>query len=158
MTGPGEAGGPMPLNLSEVGKLNGVGVDVLRLLISDDLVPGVVRGPRGHVKVRSDAVLTFAQVSELLRDHVVRLLRRAHEQVTRVEVEIEAVRNDIDEALLDPMAPLGHDLTTLRTTSYDRTASTITSALSRLELTANEIQRYQAALSQTSDVTPSQAD
>lgn len=74
----------------------------------------------------------------------------------RVEVEVEAVRNDVDLAVQDPMAPLGHDLLTLRSYSHDPTASSLTSALSRLELTTGEVRLYQAALRDLVDPTPTQ--
>lgn len=73
--GGSEQGGPTLLNLSEVRKINGAGVETLRLLVSDDLLPGVVRSRSGHVKLRADMVPSFTEVSTLLHGQLGELLR-----------------------------------------------------------------------------------
>jgi hypothetical protein len=100
---------PELLNLSAVTKLNGVSVEALRLLVSDRMLPGIVRGRAGHVKMRAAQVPSFTDVAELLNHQLVARLKKAQAQMRRVETELEAVRNDIEMAIEDPLADLGHD-------------------------------------------------
>lgn len=155
---PGDATGPELLNLSQVRQLNGVSVETLRLLISDRLLPGVVREARGHVRLRADQVPTFADVVELLTHQLLGRLRKAQAQMRRVHVEMEAVDNDIEMAIENPLEDLGHDLTTLRTSTHDPRASSLASALLRLEMLSWEVRRYQDALRELTGVTASQTD
>lgn len=150
--------GPELLNLSEVTRRNGVSVDTLRLLVENRLLPGVERGPRGHVKVRADQVPTYANVVGLLTRQLEGWLLKAQAQMRRVYVEMEAVNNDLQLALEDPLADLGHDLSSLRVISRDPHASTLTSALTRLEMITWDIRRYQDALRDLTRVLPAQTD
>jgi hypothetical protein len=73
----------------------------------------------------------------------------------RVEQEVEAVRNDLDLAVGDPEASLGHDLLTLRVHPRDSRDSSLSSALAGLEFA---VQRYQTAVKQTAGLMPFQVD
>lgn len=140
-----EAATSEPLKLPEVRKLCGIDVETLRMLILDGLLPHV-RAGNGHVYMRPAEVPTYAEVVELLEARVGELLKDALAQLGRVEVEVEAVRNDLELAVEDPRAELGHDLVTLRTRSADPHASSLTSALSRLESGSWDLRSYHRAL------------
>lgn len=139
--------------MSEVRRETGIAVDSLRLLIEDQvLVRGVERARNGHVYVRADQVPSHGELVAMLDQQLRRHLERASEHMRRVEVEIEAVRNDLEIALDDPTAPLGHDLTTFRAYATDPRSSTLVSALSRLQEATWDIRRYQDALSESGKV------
>lgn len=149
----------MLLKLSEVHRQTGVDVDTLKMLIEDKLlVRGVQRARNGHVYVRADCLPTHQTLLALLREQLVRELRTAQKHMLRVEQEMEAVRNDLDLAVEDPEAPLGHDLLTLRTHSNDPRNSSLASALSALEFSSWAIQRYQQAVKSTGGLTHFQVD
>ena len=136
---------PDLLKLSEVRKMCGIDVETLRILIQDGLLPHV-RQANGHVYMRPSEVPTNTEVVELLERRLVELLRHAQAQLGRVEVEVEAVRNDLELALEDPRAELGHDLLTLRSYSSDPHASSLTSALARLSADSMELRLYHRSL------------
>ncbi len=141
---------PVLLKLSEVHRQTGVDVDTLKMLIEDQLlVRGVERARNGHVYVRADCLPTHQDVLALLREQLGHELLAAQKHMRRVERELEAVSNDLDLAVEDPEAPLGHDLLTLRSHSRDRRDSSLSSALSGLEFATFAVQRYQAAVKQT---------
>lgn len=134
------------LRLSEVSKLCGIDVSTLRQLINDDQLPGVVRGRNGNVQIREDAVLPYGELVALLEAQLARHLRRAKSALDRVRVEIEAVENDIALALEYPYEALGDDLRALRSYSHTADATTLTSALRRLELAALDVRLYSDAV------------
>lgn len=49
------------LKLSEVSAQSGISLDVLRRMVSDDLLPHAQRGRAGHIYFPADAVPTWAQ-------------------------------------------------------------------------------------------------
>lgn len=151
-------GGPELMKMSEVRKVTGVDVETLRMLVSDGLLPGVVRGRAGHVYLRADSIPTYQHVLGLVRSQRGRHLEAARRDMLRVQVEMEAVSNDITMALEEPRAPLGHDLSSLNVRSYREDGSTLASALARLERTSWEIRAYHGALLKLMDVTAEQVD
>lgn len=101
------------LKLSEVSERSGISADLLKHLVSDDLLPQAERGRNGHIYFPDDAVPTWAQCVALIekqRDHH---LRRSLRLIERLERELEAVRNDINEAREFPRQSLGVDLLAL---------------------------------------------
>lgn len=138
---------PVLLKLSEVHRQTGVDVDTLKMLIQDKLlIRGVERNRTGHVYVRADSLPTHQDIVTLLRKQLERELRTAQNHMRRVEREMEAVRNDLELAVAEPEAPLGHDLMTFRTHSNDPRDSSLASALSGLQLASWAVQQYQGAL------------
>lgn len=132
------------LKLSEVRKITGVDVDVLRLLIDDGELDGVVRGRAGHAYVAADRLPTWHQVVELVHRQRRHHLDKAAVHMRRVEIEVEAVKNDLELAIDEPAAELGHDLLTFR--SYSRTdETTLASALRALEDCVWRVKRYDEA-------------
>ncbi|BBN50870.1 hypothetical protein [Mycobacterium avium] len=107
---------PQGLKLSEAAKLCGISADTLQLLIADELLPQAVRSPRGHAYLPATDVPTWEHCRQLVLRQRDRHLQRATDLIARVEVELEAIRNDITEAREHPAEPLGVDL--LAATSY----------------------------------------
>lgn len=150
---------PVLLKLSEVRRATGIAVESLRLLIEDQvLVRGVERARNGHVYLVEHQVPTYEQLVALLDQQLRRHLKRASEHMRRVEIEMEAVRNDLELAAEDPAAPLGHDLTTFRAYSSDPRSSTLASAMSQLQEATWNIRRYQEAVAAANRVDPEQVD
>jgi len=143
------------LKLSEAAQICGVGLEVLQLLISGDLLRQVVRSARGHSYIPDDQVPTWQQCRALVehrRDHH---LRRASELVTRIAVEIEAVQNDITESREHPTEPLGVDLlaaTTYASTGRGQPATTLSAA--QLSFERMQIEQYHRALRRILDTHP----
>ncbi|WHP16458.1 hypothetical protein [Cellulomonas sp. ES6] len=79
------------LKLSEVARRCGVQADILRRLAEDDLLPGAVRAPTGHVYLREDSVPSWTFIVELLEARLQTHLRRSEAALARVQVEIEAL-------------------------------------------------------------------
>jgi DNA-binding transcriptional MerR regulator len=144
---------PDALKLSEVRKACGIDVETLRMLVQDGLLPHV-RAGNGHVYIRSSQVPSYGDVVELVERRLGELLAHAREQLRRVEVEMEAVRNDLDLAIEDPRAELGHDLLTLRAYSSDPHASSLTSALAHLGTDSMNVRFYHHALRQALESVP----
>ena len=72
-------------------------------------------------------------------------LARAVKLLDRVDVELEAVRNDIAEARENPTEPLGVDL--LSCSVWGRSGqTTLATVLQQFELARMNIQRYHEAL------------
>lgn len=134
------------LRLSEVARLCGIEVSNLRKLVEDDQLPGVVRGRNGHVQIREDAVPAYGELVAMLEAQLARHLGRAKNALDRIRVEIEAVDNDIAAALEHPYEPLGDDLSALRSYARSSDATTLTSALLRLELAALDVRTYSEAV------------
>lgn len=161
---PGEAAhhgdtAPRLLKLSEVRRDTGIAVDSLRLLIQDQvLVRGVERTRNGHVYMRVDQVPSYSQLVAMLERQLRSHLERAREHMRRVEIEMEAVRNDLELALEDPKAPLGHDLMSFRAHSSDPRSSTLASAMSKLQEATWDIRRYRDALTAAEKVGPELID
>lgn len=152
-------GEPVLLKLSDVHRQTGVDVDTLKMLIEDNLlVHGVERGRGGHVYVRADSLPTYDALLTLLREQLVRELRSAQRHMRRVELEMEAVRNDLELALEDPEALLGHDLLTVRVHTHSPRDSSLSSALSGLEFAAWGVRRYQEAVKRATALAPFQID
>lgn len=142
----GDDGEPAQLKLSEVSRRSGIDVDTLRRLIEDEQLPGVVRGPGGHVYVREDYVPEWADLVEVLERQLAESLRRAQSAFGRVRSELEAVGNDLAMAVEDPSLPLGDDLTAFRAYSHQADRTTLLSAMQRLEETVWRVRTYNEAL------------
>ncbi|MET0435195.1 MAG: hypothetical protein ABW025_13595 [Cellulomonas sp.] len=134
------------LKLSEVSRRCGVEVEILRRLIEDGHLAGVVRGKSGHVYVHEAAVPSWHQTVALIEQQLRSHLARAKSALERVRVEIEAVGNDIELAIDDPLAELGDDLVALRTYTAGRDHTTLSSALHRLEMASWDVRIYSDAL------------
>lgn len=154
-----DGGEPRLLKLSEVRRDTGIAVESLRLLIEDRvLVRGVERARNGHVYLRSDQVPSYVQLVAMLERQLKNHLERARENMRRVEVEMEAVRNDIEFALEDPRAPLGHDLLSFRVYTSDARSSMLASAMSQLQEATWDVRRYRDAIAAAEKVGPELAD
>lgn len=95
--------------LSEAAEQCGIPADVLKIMAADDLLPQVVRGRAGHVYFPRDSIPTWDECIKLLEQRD-RHLRRAAAMLRRLDTELEAVRNDINEAREQPRQTLGIDL------------------------------------------------
>ena len=138
------------LKLSEVAKLCGVSIEVLRRLIDDEALDGAVRSNGGHVYLREDAVPTWQQVVDILETQFAVHTREAQAVLQCVQVEIEAVTNDLAEALENPHDRLGDDLMAFRSYSGGGSGqSTLSSALFRMEQAVWDVRLYSDAIRQT---------
>lgn len=111
--------------LSEASEACGIPTDVLKMMAADGLVPQAVRGKAGHVYFPRNAIPTWTECVDLLREQRDRHLRRAASALRRLEAELEAVRNDITEAREYPQQTLGIDLMSFGHWPYDRMASSL---------------------------------
>ncbi len=142
---------PSLVKLSEVAQLCGIPADVLKLMAADDLFPQAVRGRAGHVYFPEQEVPTWAACVNLLREQRDRHLRRAAAALRRMETELEAVRNDINEAREHPRDTLGIDMMSFGHWPHDRVASSIrgqpliTSVLEQFTTERMSIIRYHDA-------------
>jgi hypothetical protein len=131
------------LKLSEASKLCGINVRTLKLLISDELLPQVVRTPQGHPLLPESKVPTWQECRDLLKQRRDYHLRRATRLLDRVHVELEAIRNDITEAQENPTQPLGVDLMSASTFAAQSTLSTV---MQQFQVARMEIEVYHRAL------------
>ncbi|MFV8142044.1 MerR family DNA-binding transcriptional regulator [Mycolicibacterium senegalense] len=132
--------------LSEASKLCGVSVGTLRLLISDELLPAATRTSNGHPLLPADAVPTWQQCRDLIEKQRATALQRAADHIKRIEVEIQAVGNDIAEAQEHPLQPLGVDLLAANSRAAHGSETTLSAALSQLDFARIEISIYDRAL------------
>jgi len=138
------------LKLSEVAKPCGASVEVLRGLVEDGQLAGAVRSPNGHVYLRADAVPTWQEIVGLLENRLTHHIRRAQSALVRVRVEVEAVGNDLAEAIENPYEPLGDDLLAFGSFGGGgREESTLASALFRMERELWDVRLYGDALRKT---------
>ncbi len=133
------------LKLSEASKLCGVSVRTLQLLIADGLLPRAVRNPRGHVHLPSDALPTRQECRDLVARQRERHLARAADLISRLQVELEAVANDIAEARDHPAQELGVDLLTGFGFGVSH-GSPFATALHQFELARITVKAYDEAL------------
>jgi len=139
------------VKLSEVAQQSGIPTDVLKLMVADDLFAQAVRGRAGHVYFPQHAIPTWADCIDLLREQRDRHLRRAAAALRRMETELEAVRNDINEAREHPRDTLGIDMMSFGHWPHDRVASSIrgqpliTSVLEQFTMERMGIIRYHDA-------------
>jgi hypothetical protein len=111
--------------VSEASELCGMPIDVLKMMAADGLLPQVVRGKAGHVYFPRNAIPTWSECVDLLKEQRDRHLRHAASALRRLDTELEAVRNDITEAREYPQQTLGLDLMSFGHWPYDRMASTL---------------------------------
>jgi hypothetical protein len=149
MVGPMEDDGVATLKLGDVAKLCGVNAGVLRRLIDDGALAGSVRSTTGHVYLREDCVPTWHQVVEMLEAQFAVHVHKAQAAHARVQVEIEAVRNDLELALEAPYEVLGDDLTSFHSFPHDPRQSSLSSALFRMEVEVFAVAAYSQALRET---------
>lgn len=142
---------PGHLKLSEVAHRCGIPADVLKLMVADALFPQAVRGRAGHIYFPQQEIPTWSACVELLREQRDRHLRRAGAALRRMETELEAVRNDINEARENPRDTLGIDMMSFGHWPHDRVASSlrgqplITSVLEQFTTERMAIIRYHDA-------------
>ncbi|OBB06438.1 hypothetical protein A5731_16585 [Mycolicibacterium conceptionense] len=142
---------PELAKLSEASDQCGIPVDVLKIMAADDLLPQVVRGRGGHVYFPRDSIPTWNECVKLLEEQRDRHLRRAAAMLRRLETELEAVGNDINEAREQPRQTLGIDLMSFGHWPYQRGATLthgqpiISSVLEQFALERLAIVRYHDA-------------
>jgi hypothetical protein len=142
---------PQLVKLSEVAHTIGVPTDILKLMTTDDLLTGAVRGRGGHIYFREGEIPSWSDCIELLREQRDRHLRRAAAALRRLETELEAVRNDINEAREHPRDALGIDMMSFGHWPHDRFSSSlrgqplITAVLEQFTIERMSIIRYHDA-------------
>lgn len=155
------------VKLSEVAHTAGIPTDILKMMVADDLLAGAVRGRGGHIYFRDGEIPTWSDCIELLREQRDRHLRRAAAALRRLETELEAVRNDINEAREHPRDTLGIDMMSFGHWPHDRIQSSlrgqplITAVLEQFTIERLAIVRYHDAyldaLSSESKLPPADA-
>lgn len=133
------------LKLSEVSKLCGIPARTLKLLIADGLLT-VERTPQGQPLIAGDAVPTWSDCRALLVQQRDRHLAKAAKLLERVEVELEAVRNDIAEAREHPAEPLGVDFTAFSFYAAASGQTALGAAVGQFEWARIDVQLYHRAL------------
>lgn len=134
------------LNLSAAAKLCGISVRTLKLLIADDLIPQAVRTPQGNAQLPDDSVPTWQECRDLIasrRDHH---LQRAAKLLDRLQIELDAIRNDVAEAREYPAQPLGVDFLSASSYSNSWGQSTLATVLQQFEIARVEVEMYHRAL------------
>ncbi|MEW5811515.1 MAG: DNA-binding protein [Actinomycetota bacterium] len=111
--------------LSEAAHQCGIPSDVLKMMVTDGLLPHTVRGKAGHVYFPRDGIPSWTECVELLKSQRDLHLRRAASALRRLDTELEAVRNDIAEAREYPHQVLGIDLMSFGHWPHDRMASSL---------------------------------
>ncbi|GEL47173.1 hypothetical protein CHO01_22890 [Cellulomonas hominis] len=133
------------LTLAEAAKVAGVPTSALRHLAEERSLPGLVRAGRGHARVRVDQVPTFEEVEQLLQQRVRVALAELRKSFDRVQVELEAVGNDIAELEEDPYGPIGVDLDAFDSLSQ-RGGGTLRGALNRMGFATMSLEAARSAL------------
>ncbi|WP_138985348.1 helix-turn-helix transcriptional regulator [Gordonia otitidis] len=138
---------PQSLTAGEVAKTLGLRTDDVRTMVSDGLFPNAIRGRNGAVRFPADQLPTWAEVEALLRAQRDRHLQRSLVLLDRLTSELEAVRNDINEAREFPDNPLGIDLLALggwdtRAPSTLTGQPTVTALLQEFATQRTRIVRY----------------
>ena len=124
----------------------GCSVDTLRLLIADGKLSQVHRSDRGHAYLPADSVPSQQEcrtIIEQRRDHY---LHQAQELLDRLNVELEAVRNDIAEAREHPGQELGIDLVAFGSYARRWDNTNLSTVLHELDVARRKIERYHSAL------------
>ncbi|KLL95270.1 hypothetical protein NJ76_28265 [Rhodococcus sp. IITR03] len=107
-------------------------VRVLQELIAERRIGDrVARTKRGHAYLHRDHVPSWSQVESLLVEMYRHQLDRVKKAMKDLEMEDEAVRFDLNEALADSGGPLGDDLIAAGTYSRDN-RKTLAGAVSNL--------------------------
>jgi len=150
---------PSLLKLSEVLARCGIPLPVLKLMAGDNLLPHVERSRTGHLYFPESAIPSWADCVAVLEEERDRQLRRASALLDRVDRELEAVRNDINEAREFPRQPLGVDLLSLGDWVVDRVRgqTTISTILGEFVLQRWRVTQYDDALRQAWGSSPDAA-
>ena len=120
-------------------------------MASDNLLPGMTPRPGGHTYLREAQVPTWTECIDLLQEQRDRPLRRAAAALRRLETELEAVRNDINEAREHPRDALGIDMMSFGHWPHDRVSSSlrgqplVTAVLEQFAIERMSIIRYHDA-------------
>lgn len=125
-------------------------IDTLKLLIADGLLP-VTRTSNGHPLLAADVMPTWQQCRDLIVQQRERALVRAGELVQRIQVELEAIGNDISEARENPSLPLGVDLLAARGREPRGSDNTLSAALRQLDSEQMRVMEYDRALREIID-------
>lgn len=142
---------PRLVKLSEVAHTTGIPTDILKLMATDNLLPGITRGRAGHTYLHENQTPTWNDCIELLREQRDRHLRRAASALRRLETELEAVRNDINEAREHSRDALGIDMMSFGHWPHDRIQSSlrgqplVTAVLEQFAIERMSIIRYHDA-------------
>lgn len=144
------------LKLSEVSARCGIPLRVVKLMASDDLFAQVERGRAGHFYFPESDVPTWSECIAVLEEERDRQLRRASALLDRVDRELEAVRNDINEAREFPRQPLGVDLLSLGDWVSDRVRgqTTVSTILGEFVMQRWRITQYDEALREALSSSP----
>ena len=139
---------PALLKLSEASALCGIPTQILKLMASDNLFPDIERGRAGHFYFPETALPTWSECIAVLEEERDRHLRRATALLDRIDRELEAVRNDINEAREFPRQPLGVDLLSLGDWINDRHRgqTTVSTILNEFVMQRWRITQYDDAL------------
>lgn len=142
---------PDIVKLSDAAQSCGIPADILKLLASDGLLPQVVRGRAGHIYFPEGGVPTWAECVRVLAEQRDRHLRHMNSSLRRLETELQAVRNDINEAREYPRQALGIDMMSFGHWTHDRMAATlvgrpvVTSILEKFTIERMALQQYHDA-------------
>lgn len=121
----------MTVTMGEASKLTGISARTLRHLCEERALSGAVRGERSTYRLRTDRLPTVEQVEQVLEERVRRSIEHIRAAFDRVQIELEAVGNDIGELEDNPTGPIGIDLSVFD--SYTISShSTLRQALARL--------------------------
>lgn len=124
----------------------GCSVETLRLLIADGKLADVLRSDRGHAYLPADSVPGWKECRTIIergRDHY---LVQAQKLLDRLNVELEAVRNDIAEAREHPGQELGVDLVAFGSYARRWDNTNLSTVLHQLDVARRKIERYHRAL------------
>ncbi|WP_094361750.1 hypothetical protein [Mycobacterium marinum] len=134
------------LKLSEASKQCGIPARTLKLLIADGLFPQAIRTPQGHPLFPADQVPTWQECRDLIEQRRDAALARASRLLDRLQVEMEAIRNDIAEAREHPTQPLGVDFSSASSYTPGPNQTTLSAVLLQFDLARMDVHHYHAAL------------
>ncbi|QFQ31030.2 hypothetical protein EEW87_012980 [Janibacter melonis] len=126
-----DADQPVTVTPGEASRLTGISTSTLKQLCEGQALPGVVRVDRYTYRLRTDLLPTIEQVQHILDERIRIDVRRVRAAFARVQVELEAVGNDIAELEDDPSARIGVDLAAFDAYTISG-HSTLRQALARL--------------------------
>lgn len=134
------------LKLAEASKLCGINTRILKLLVADGLLPQATRTQQGHPLFPAEQVPTWQECRDLIERRHDELLQRAAKLLDRLQIELDAVRNDIAEAREHPTQPLGVDFLAASSYTTGSSQTTLSAVLLQFDLARMEVQRYHQAL------------
>lgn len=142
---------PDLVKMSEVAQRCGIPLDIVKMLAADGLLSQAVRGRGGYFYLPADQIPTWSECVKLLEEQRDRHLRNMSSALRRLDTELEAVRNDLNEAREYPRETLGVDMMSFGHWTGDRVASqmlgqpTVTSILEKFTSERLRLHRYHDA-------------